>query len=445
MHILARDNRAPDWRLAAWLVAGAALAAAAALLAVRLVTALGRNIPQPDVATDYAVGCLWALAIGAGIAVWPLRSRERTLLLVGWAMRCFVTLGFMLTYEWNYDVLDAYSYFAHGSDPSLGLKLGNGTENITALVWLHARLGIESYHAIKVTFSFVGFLAVYILYRGITRVLGRESAVAFLVLSAWPSVLFWSSILGKDPVVLFGMAVYCYGVLDWFRSRGGRSLGIAALGVVLAMTIRLWLGPILLAPLAYLLARGIRGAVARTTMFAVGAVALAGALVLLRDRLLLETASDLFATVDTVSRGWAEGGSGQQIVGDLTNPVSLLLFLPRGMFTALFRPLPGEVNNLFGALAGLESLLLLGLLGVAIARTKLRELAHPLVQWSAMLIIGWSAVYSVLSYQNLGTAVRFRLQILPVLLGFLTIMARRRRAGDTLLDAPATRALPPSR
>jgi hypothetical protein len=418
----------------------------AAWLAARwpgTVAALGRNIPQPEIVPDYVAGCLWALAIGLSIRVWPVRPSDRQLLAFAWAARCFVTLGFMLTYEWNYEVLDTYAYFDNGRGGGPGsdaLRIGSGTENITALVALHSRLGLPYYHAIKVTFSLLGLVGVYLLYRAAVRVLGREAPAVFVLLALWPSVLFWSSILGKDPVAFLGIALYTYGVLAWHERPRPSAFALVAAGVLVAMSTRLWMAPILLAPFGFLLTRSIAHRATRFATVGLAAGALLASMVALRDVLLLETMGDLLATVDNLSRGWAEGGSAQQMAGDLTTPAGLAKFLPRGMFTALFRPLPGEVNNLFGLLAGLESAALVVLLGLSLVRTTRRDLAHPLVQWALLLILCWSGVYSVLSYQNLGTAVRFKLQILPVLLGTLVVLARPRggpRAGAPRRTGPS--------
>ena len=431
----------------AWAVPAGALAALVAMRWPGAVAALGRNIPQPAIVPDYVAGCLWALALGLSIRVWPVRPADRVLLAFAWAVRCCVTLGFMLTYEWNYEVLDTYGYFDVGraGGPDTGtLHIGGGTENITALVALHSRLGLPYYHAVKVTFSLFGFIGVYLLYRGAVRVLGRESVALFALLTLWPSILFWSSILGKDPVAFLGIATYVYGVLAWYDRRRPSSLAVVAVGVVVAMSIRLWLAPILIAPLGLLLTRSIKERTARWTAATAAVLGMAAAVYAVRDMLIVETVGELLSTIDAVSRGWSEGGSGQQVTADLTTPAGLLAFLPRGVFTALFRPLPGEVNNLFGLLAGLESAVLVVLLGLSIVRTSWRDLAHPLVQWALVLIVCWSGVYSVLSYQNLGTAVRFKLQILPVLLGTLVLLARRRGPSAPSLGgpAPATGASP---
>jgi hypothetical protein len=128
-----------------------------------------------------------------------------------------------------------------------------------------------------------------------------------------------------------------------------------------------------------------------------------------------------------LSRLWNYGGSAQVITTDFTRIDQLIAFIPFGAFTALFRPLPGEVLNLFGLLAGLENLLLLFLLSLAVIRTRWKDFKNPLVLWATLLVLTWATVYSFISFQNLGAAVRFKLQILPILLGLLLYLGRRRQ------------------
>jgi hypothetical protein len=101
-------------------------------------------------------------------------------------------------------------------------------------------------------------------------------------------------------------------------------------------------------------------------------------------------------------------------------------FLPLGVFTALFRPLPGEVLNIFGIFASLENMATLGLLWLAIKRTHWEELKEPVVTWALSFVIAWSTVYAFVSSYNLGTASRYRLQILPVMICLLVYLSRRR-------------------
>jgi len=95
---------------------------------------------------------------------------------------------------------------------------------------------------------------------------------------------------------------------------------------------------------------------------------------------------------------------------------SMLAFVPTGLFTALFRPLPLEVPNIFDLFAGIENAVLLALIVVGILRRGLGWLRESILLWAFVTLIVWGAVYGFASYQNLGTAFRFRAQVTPILL-----------------------------
>ncbi len=410
---------------------GVAMLLVPAILAV--VAALGRNISSPDVSVDYVKGVVWAVALGLSIAAWPVTPAERRALWGMWGVKCLVTLGFMLLYEWNYAALDAYWYFQSSQEPRYEwseLRIGSdagGTRMIQALAWLHARWLPSSYHALKVTWSMIGLVGIFVLYRAACLVIGERRPAVFVALACVPSILFWSSILGKDPIALLGIALVTYGLTAVFHGRRKRGALAVLVGLPIAMAIRSWLGPILLLPLAAVAVASVRG-VGRKLLVVICCAILGGTLLFaLRDRIALETLSESLDLLQTTSQAWAEGGSAQTLAANLSNPVELLKFIPLGVVTALFRPLPGEVMNAFGALAGLENLVVLCLLAVAIRRARWRDLADPILLWATAFILLWAVVYGPISYQNLGTAVRFRLQVLPAMLLLLAYLARARR------------------
>lgn len=418
-------------RQAGVLAACAVLAAAAGLAVspfVDMVRVLGIHVPRPDILGDYLAAVLWAVALGVSIVFWPVPREDRPVLLALWAVKCVVVLGFMLLYEAFYPVLDAYLYLDMARTPAYDFGetgLGKGTENVAGLVWLHGRLITSSYHAIKVTFALLGLVGVYLTYRGAVRALGYGDLRVLWILALFPSVMFWSSILGKDPLALLGIGMYAYGVMSWVRTRRWVFLLVLALGVWIATLIRLWAGPILLFPLIVFAVGGIPGWWRKSAFIALAAGATLLTVSRFADAFGLETAQDVIATTDAVSRAWAEGGSGQRVQVQFTGVGSMVRFAPYGAFTALFRPLPGEVMNPFGMLAGLENVVLLALVAAAALRTRLRTLRRPLVLWAAVLVAVWASVYGFISFQNLGTAVRFKLQILPVLLLLLLYLSRK--------------------
>ncbi|MFN2566822.1 MAG: hypothetical protein ABR499_17635, partial [Gemmatimonadaceae bacterium] len=342
---------------------------------------------------------------------------------------CCVTLGFMLFYERYYEVLDSYGYFAGAQGRSFDwstVGLGAGTYTVTALAWLHAQWLVASYHATKVSFAMVGLVAVFVFYRAACAALGARRLALLFGLALFPSVLFWSSILGKDPVALLGLAIYSFGVVGWLRTGRASSLAVAGAGVVIAMAIRLWLGPICAVPVLVVGLRTVRRWPHRLALLAVGMLILVGLVALLREHFALDTIADSLQVVSNVSTAMAVGGSAQLVLTDFTNPVELLKFLPLGFVAALVRPLPGEVMNPFGLLAGLENLFVLSLVAMAIVRTRWRELTDPVIAWAVLFVVLWALAYAPISYHNLGAAVRFRLQVLPPMLVLLLYLARPR-------------------
>lgn len=439
--MVSRDDRSlppvtapgqPDraaWVMAvAFLVAfgvGAAVPAFAALLRV-----WGRFIPQAHIQADYLFGLVWAVVLGLGVLFLPVASRDKLPLLVLWAAKCFVTLGFMLLYEWLYS-LDAYGYFlASRIRPpleSLDWWTSGRGSMLIVVAWIQTSLLPDSYHALKVSFAMIGLIAVYLFYRGAVMFLGREEPRLLYVLGLYLSILFWSSILGKDPVQFLGVALYVYGVIGLERTRRWRYLVPLGAGILLALSVRFWAGPILLLPLYVFFVFRARGTAARLAVLSIGVLGLGFVLDRFTDRLGLAALTDFYALAQTVGIGW-EGGSGQQQPMQFTGLRSVLVFLPKGAFTALFRPLPGEVMNPFGLLAGLENLFLVVVLWLAILRTKLDVFRDPLVIWAALLVATWAGLYGFISYYNLGSAVRFKLQILPILLGVLLFVSQKPKA-----------------
>jgi hypothetical protein len=395
------------------------------------VVALGQNIPQADLEGDYILAVLWAAVLGSSILAWPVSYIDKQSLLWVWLAKVVVTLGFMLLYEANYSTLDAYSYFGGSTQryfPFDELGLGAGTQNVNVLAWLHNQVLPHSYHAMKVSFSMIGLVAVYIVYRAAVIFLRHEDIRVLYALALFPSILFWSSIIGKDPIVLLGIALYVYGAVAWYRFKKVRYLCVLSLGVLVAVLIREWIGPILLAPLAIFALSGIRGVIQRMAFITFVVVAFVFSVSQFMGQFRMETTQDVLATTNIISRSWAHGGSAQEVNADFTKIAELAGFVPLGIFTALFRPLPlpGEVFNMFGLLAGTENVFLLLLLGLAIKRMDWKELNQPLVLWAVTLVLTWAVVYGFVSYQNLGAAVRYKLQILPVLLGLLLYLARRK-------------------
>lgn len=402
----------------------------ASLKYMDFVIASGQSIPQEDMATDYVIGIGWAVVLGISIFFWPVSSVNKKLLLWGWLAKVVMTLGLMLLYESHYG-LDAYWYFEESRTGVVsweGFDPESVNNIIINLARLHQYIGIDSYHAIKITFSMLGLIGIFLYYRASVNFLKREDSKIFLLFALFPGILFWSSTLGKDPVVFLGIAIYVYGVVGFYKLNHLRYLVAIALGVTIAVFIRQWLGPIMIFPLSVLFISSLSSVRLKLIFIVFTMFAIWISIGPFIERFKIDVFQDLLLHAEGISKGYINTptGSTQNINIDLTNIEGVISFLPVGAFTALFRPLPGEVLNPFGLIAGLESFLLLVLLWLSIKRARFRELKEPLVMWAILFILTWALVHGIVSSTNFGVAVRYRLQILPLLLGLLLYLGRRR-------------------
>ena len=382
--------------------------------------------------TDYIFAAVWATAILMSITFWPVPRHHKPILIVLWIARIGVTLGMMLFYEGYYGLDSAY-YFSEGvreSDPLSLFEFGQGTENMIALVGLHNQLLPASFHATKVTCSLLGLVAVYLFYRATCLYTGKESAPLFYLLGLFPSIMFWGSVLGKDPITLFGIAIFVFSIVAFAIKGGMRFIVFAAVGIVIAASIRIWLAAIFIVPLGVVLLFVRMPPWARIVLFL--AVLMGGALAIDRfmERFSIETTEDLLIAADIFSQA-APGGGSAQIVEGFTDWGSVLSFLPWAAFTTLFRPVPGEILNPFGLLASAENAFLLWLLYRSIVARDLKRLREPLIAWAVVTIILWAAVYGIFAYQNLGTAFRYKLQVMPMLVVLLLYLGQRHRRGPS--------------
>ena len=404
---------------------------------IELIEISGSVIYKGDLFNDYYTGFVTAIILGGLIALWPIKTEYKIPLINIWTAKVFVVLGGMLYYEYHYGNtggLDSFSYYLTsrtGLFSFEGFIHGAGTQNIKNLARFYQMFMPDSYHAMKVVWAYVGLISIFLIFVAAKKIYTEDGYKLLYLIGFFPSILFWSSILGKDPINLFGMSLYILGVIGFYIERNILYLLLICLGIYLCSFIRLWYAPILTIPLTILLIRTPMSGPYRILIIAMLAYGFSLSLNLLRETFNINSLAQLVATTDGISQGWAlHGGSGLVIEGGISSVSSTLGFMPLGMFTALFRPLPGEVLNIFGLLSSLENLAVLYLLILSIRRTPLKELSHPILLWAVTLVLVWSAFYSVASYQNMGSAARFKLQILPVLLLLLAYLSRPRKHDD---------------
>jgi hypothetical protein len=131
--------------------------------------------------------------------------------------------------------------------------------------------------------------------------------------------------------------------------------------------------------------------------------------------------------LSTTSKLTSQGGSSFSPVTVGTNPLKF----PLAFATIFYRPLPIELHNTQGVIAGAESSLIFLFTAISwrsIAAIRKRWRTHPYVSYCIGFIIPFVVMFSVFS--NFGILARERCQALPLLLVLLCLPPVKRPAHD---------------
>jgi hypothetical protein len=398
-----------------------------------------------DAQADYLWGVFVGLLLTVTVSFWPIDAREKLVVALLWQAKVVICLVLMLFYEAYFIELDAFGYFNTAVSEFAqfdGLLIGDGSNNVTEICKLLLAILPGSYHMLKVLFAYAGLIGIFFFYRTICLASGTSNTMWLIGLGLFPSILFWSSILGKDPLSFLGIALSCYGIINISKKQLTVGIFSLAAGILLVAYIRIWMSLILLAPAALVIALTVKSRLARILLAVLALGVAAGLLSVFNERFEIESRKDAVERYDALSRNWSDvGGSSQAIEANLTDPIQMLAFVPMASFTALFRPLPFEITSVFGTISGLENLLLLVMFWRALMRFRMHHFRDHAIAVGILFIGVWVLIYGPISYQNFGTAVRFKLQVLPVFLALLIAIGSKRAPGGEFSESAQSQPL----
>jgi len=430
----------------AWSGVVFAVAGIAVWLAIWLsfnVRAMGQHFGylQPELELDYTMGILMWVVFAVGILM--VGGEFRHMLLLGWTGKFFVVLIAMLFYEQRYES-DSIAYFNFRVKDFFGMHLvdvisnidlspnvASGSEdydpskNFKGLFALVTFLIPPYFHALKIGFAFFGFLGSWYFYRAVVVALGREYPPAFYLLTFCPSIIFWSSTLGKDPLMFLFIGLYAYGGTLWLVQKRMTAFWFMGAGIFFVSLVRPWIGII---GVAVFLAASL---LEKSRPWQVALIALIGGLGMVHywenitqtwgDIVIAEFLQQRAKGVEMTTQ--SSGGSGAALPDFEGGSAPMIVLLV--IFSGLFRPLPFDITNPFTALAAAENTIVLWLALVAIYRFRLVYLRDPLVLWPLLFSLMWAAVYGLVVMANFGTGVRYKLQTWPFLLMVITLLTHR--------------------
>jgi len=267
----------------------------------------------------------------------------------------------------------------------------------------------------------------YIFYRTSIIITKRENQMIFWALVLCPSLLLWTSRIGKESLIVFGLALHTAGLVNWHFKRKSIYLFMALAGFFICSVIRVWICGLLLVSFFFYLPYANKSFLAKAVCSLLLGLLLFPVYNVSIERIVgKNNTAAIYHKLESFQMEHQRGGSAinREFV-EINGPLDVIKYAPSRMFTALFRPLPWDMPGLLGLLSGMEGLLLLYLFFRAMNRTRLKELNDPIVVWGVVLVLFWAMVYGF-AIHNFATALRWKTPILPIFLGLLLYLGRSR-------------------
>ncbi len=339
---------------------------------------------------------------------------------------------------------DAYVYNNVGQDMADQMAEGrwpmvphlSGTFFVRILTGIVYLLIGHTFSGISILWAWFGLLGMLLFYKAFTTAFpdGNRRLYMLLVM-LYPSMLLWTSALGKDALMMLlsGMAVY--GLVRLRRRVDMVGVICLPLGLAGMLAVRPHMAAIFTLALAISMITQPIGA-GRMTPF----IKILGLIVMLGVALGVAVTASRLVGVERLELEEVEQFIGERQVGtgerggsaftpiDTGSPLGLALLIP----TVLFRPFPFEVHNFNALLASLEGL---GLLALVVYRIRSVGTAivgalrnnYPLF----IVVFALEFVYIFSAIANFGIIARQRVQVYPfifMLIAYLSASPRSRQA-----------------
>ncbi len=406
---------------------------------------VGLFLTIKDEETLRASVILSTLVLFSFVLFWRIaraESDDSPLLAILWASFA-LKLGAMAYRFYGSVLADAFVYHWRGRAIAEQLARGEwpadvgafGTQFlrlVTGLVYYN--LGV-TFYGITILWTWFGLIGMVFFYLAFREAFpnGDRRLYMYLVF-LFPSMLLWTSSLGKDALVIMCLGMAAYGVAVLQRRMSIAGLWWGGLGAAGMFMIRPHLaGVFLVASASTFLFRPIRAGLL-SPILRLGGIAI----MIVVTATLMGTATgyvgldevgsaEVFQFISEYQEFSARGGSAFEQVNPAT-PLGFLMAFP----TVLFRPFPWEAHNFHAAVASVEGLALLMFIvyrrrSVIAAIRSVRQSSYVmlLVIYITLFVFFFSAI------GNFGIIVRQRAsQLFPFVLMLVAYLGTRPETPD---------------
>lgn len=365
---------------------------------------------------DDALKCLMIFVAG-GLISWGIGQRLKLGPAISLLLYVWHTL-FSFVYIW---VLvsrggDAIGYFTRSFDRFLAFDLGTAAVvSATSFLTTDLQLSFLACNLVYNSFGAAGLLFLAAALRGQAGVWKWQHWAILLL----PSVSFWSSSIGKDPISFFAVSLFAWGV-----TMERAKLWPAVVSVVLMGLVRPHIAVILAGTVMGASILNVRHAPLRGMLAAIVGIVGAALLVpIVMQTMSLETLGlDDLGTV-------IEGRENVNQLGGSSIDIRTMSF-PLKLFSYMFRPMPNEAGDIIQLINSFENVFLLLIFVAGLYALFVRFKGRSFLGALPLLILGIGIlVLLALTTANMGIAVRQKWMALVPLLVFVSVFLETRRAG----------------
>lgn len=400
--------------------------------------------------------CVPLLAIIGALAIQHFTQKDlylRRLLLTGLvahmaASSVFLWIGF---YVYG-GTVDAFHYWTVGLQLAkdfqvLGWSVFQppywSTNLINNFCGIAALLIGDALPTLFIAFALASLMGGYLFYRAFTSAFPNGDRWLFgLLVILMPSMLFWSSFVGKDSPIQYFIALACFGFAKLTQRPSPKGVLLCAAGLTGALLIRAHVAAMLAIAMTfpYVAGRSREGHAHRAARIILIPVLLAGTYFLvsqaqsfLYSNLNNDDSTSVFQEANNVTRNSQIGGSA------FNEGTPLRIRIVESPFL-LFRPFPWEMHSTIAIPAAAESV------GVMLlCWYRRREIWSTMKHWRDPYV-GFLLVYSVVflitfggAISNFGILLRQRIMVTPVAL--MLICARQKPLAEDAGTASGKNAL----
>lgn len=295
-------------------------------------------------------------------------------------------------------------------------------------------LSFRTYFVHILFMCFMSFVGWSLLFNGVFSNL-QNKANALLALPALflPSVLFWTSGVMKEPVLILGLGIFVYGLVS---SPAIRAVVLVALGSILILASKFYvLACAIPAVTAYLLSKHFNSNVTSAVYMAVYGILLLTAfniqwVVPQFNPVKMLANKQMHAVKEAI---YFNAGSRIEIPVVTESPLSVITATPNGIWNSLARPYIWEAKNPMMLLSAAEVIVVWAIIIACLSQLQLNLVKHQANNMLLLLLFALTYMALIgISTPVLGNLVRYKAPLLPLVLFAFVLVANWRNAPQNL-------------